>query len=245
VSAPHVAEENPFPEQDAPRPLRMMCVPYAGAGAGVYRGWQRASSALLDVIPVQLPGREEEFTAPFHRTVREAAEDVAGRVARGSGGHPFVLFGHSLGAVLAYEATRSLWSTGGPLPRHLVVSGSVSPRRRRTRRLSEDPEQAVTQLSDLTGQVEAFADPELRGLLLPALRADIGMLDGYHPQPGRPLPIPLTAIRGADDASVPVTDWQDWAAYTSAAFRTVELPGGHMYLTESWPSVLRTVEELA
>lgn len=244
MSAPHVAEGTPFPEPAAPRPVRMMCVPYAGAGAGVYRAWQQAPGAMLDVVPVQLPGREEEFTVPFHRTVREAAEDVARRVVRDAGGSPFVLFGHSLGAVLAYEATRCLWEAGGPLPRHLVVSGSVSPRRRRTPRLSADPERAIAQLRELTGQVDAFADPELRDLLLPALRADITMLDGYRPQPRRPLPIALTALRGTDDATVPVADWHDWAAYTSAAFRTAELPGGHMYLTESWPTVLRTVEEL-
>ncbi|MEU3031644.1 thioesterase II family protein [Streptomyces incarnatus] len=244
MSAPRAAEETASPEPGAPRPLRMMCVPYAGAGAGVYRGRRPEPGAELDVVPVQLPGREEEFTAPFHRTVRAAAEDVAGRVAGLADGAPYILFGHSLGALLAYEATRHLLETGGPPPRHLVVSGSVSPRRRRPEKLSDDPAQAVAQLRELTGQPEAFADPEIRDLLLPALRADIAMAEGYRPQPHRPLPVPLMALRGTLDASVPVTDWWDWAAYTSAGFWTVEFPGGHMYLTESWPAVLRAVAEL-
>ncbi|MEV7814478.1 alpha/beta fold hydrolase [Streptomyces flaveolus] len=244
MSAPRVAEETPFPEPATPRPLPMMCVPYAGAGAGVYRRWRPEPGAGLDVVPIQLPGREEEFTAPFHRTLRAAAEDVAGRVAGHADGAPYVLFGHSLGALLAYEATRHLLETGGPPPRHLVVSGSVSPRRRRPEKLSDDPALAVAQLRELTGQPEAFADPEIRDLLLPALRADIAMSEGYRPQPHRPLPVPLTALRGTADASVPAPDWRDWAAYTSAGFQAVEFPGGHMYLTESWPAVLRAVAEL-
>ncbi|WP_186785386.1 thioesterase II family protein [Streptomyces misionensis] len=244
MSAPRAAEETPFPEPAAPRPLRMMCVPYAGAGAGVYRGWRQEPGTVLEVVPIQLPGREEEFTAPFHRTVRAAAADVAGRVADEADGAPFVLFGHSLGALLAYEATRHLREIGGPLPRHLVVSGSASPRRRRPEKLSDDPARAVAQLRELTGQPDAFADPEIRDLLLPALRADLAMSESYRPQPHHPLPVPLTALRGTADTSVPAADWRDWAAYTSAGFRTVEFPGGHMYLTESWPDVLRAVAEL-
>ncbi|MEU5798793.1 alpha/beta fold hydrolase [Streptomyces sp. NPDC047813] len=244
MSAPRVAEEAAYSEPAAPRPLRMMCVPYAGAGAGVYRGLRPGPGADLDVVPVQLPGREEEFMAPFHRTVRAAAEDVAGRVAGHADGAPYVLFGHSLGALLAYEATRHLLETGGAPPRHLVVSGSVSPRRRRPEKLSDDPALAVAQLRELTGQPEAFADPEIRDLLLPALRADTAMSEGYHPQPHRPLPVPLTALRGTLDIAVPVADWRDWAAYTSAGFQSIEFPGGHMYLTESWPAVLRAVAEL-
>ncbi len=223
----------------------MMCVPYAGAGAGVYRAWQRSVGIALEAVPIQLPGREEEFTAPFHRTVREAAEDVAGRIVSASDSRPFVVFGHSLGAVLAYEATRHLHESGGPLPRHLIVSGSVSPRRRRPPGLPADTGRAVSRLREMTGQpMEAFADPELRDILLPALRADMAMLDRYRPAPRQPLPVPLTAIRGTSDTHVPVADWRDWETFTSAGFQTVEMSGGHMYLIDSWPAVLRTAEEL-
>jgi surfactin synthase thioesterase subunit len=206
--------------------------------SAVFRGYAR-HAASLGLVGVTLDHRLHDLSG-----FEAAAEDVAGRVADEAGGAPFVLFGHSLGALLAYEATRHLRETGGPLPRHLVVSGSVSPRRRRPEKLSDDPVRAVAQLRELTGQPEAFADPEIRDLLLPALRADIAMSEGYRPQPHRPLPVPLTALRGTADASVPAADWRDWAAYTSAGFRAVEFPGGHMYLTESWPDVLRAVAAL-
>ncbi|WP_406466481.1 alpha/beta fold hydrolase [Streptomyces hirsutus] len=238
------AAEGPRSRSDGP--LRMMCVPHAGSGAGVYRPWQRnPPSPALQVVPIQLPGREEEFTAPCYRSVEEAAHGIAGRMAETAGSAPFLVFGHSLGAVLAYEATRLLLEGGGPAPLHLVVSGSVSPRRRRPQHLPADDRQAVEQLREMTGQpLDALDEPELRELLLPVLRADIGMLDRYRPAPGPPLPIPFTAIRGRADASVPAADWRDWEHYTSEAFRAVEMPGGHMYLTDSWPAVWRTVEAL-
>ncbi|WP_030613926.1 thioesterase II family protein [Streptomyces sclerotialus] len=223
-----------------------MCLPYAGAGAGVYRHWQQSSPAGLTIVPIQLPGREEEFTRPFYRSVPEAADGIAERIRQAAGAGPFIVFGHSLGSLLAYEATRRLLETGGPVPHHLVVSGSVSPRRRRAPWPATGSDaMTVARLREFTGQpLEALDHPELRELLLPALRADIALLTGYAPADRPPLPVPLTALRGSEDATVPVADWQDWQACTSAEYRAVELPGGHMYLNESWPLVLRTVSDV-
>ncbi|MEU7576189.1 alpha/beta fold hydrolase [Streptomyces sp. NPDC041068] len=231
------------------RALKVLCLPYAGAGAGVYRPWQHDPGPALSPIPIQLPGREEEFSLPHHHSMAAAVADVVRRVRAAADGEPFVLFGHSLGAVLAHEAARQLLASGGPIPRHLVVSGSVSPRRRRPPRpFPTDPDAfTVARLRELTGApLETLEHPELRDLLLPALLADLALLDDYRPpQDPAPLPLPITAIRGSSDATVPVLDWQDWEAYTSAAFRGLQLPGGHMYLTDSWPSVRQTLERLA
>lgn len=225
---------------------KLMCLPYAGAGAGVYRPWQRLSSPRLEAVPIQLPGREEEFTEPFYTSVAEAAERTAARIRAAAGTDRFVLFGHSFGAVLAFEATQRLLATGGPLPEQLIVSGAVSPRRRRRLEVSDaDDEQAVIDVQAMTGRtVEALQHPELRSLLLPAMRADIRLLGDYVPTTSNPLPMPLTAMRGSDDHSVPEADWLDWAAFTSGPFEAVEMAGGHMYLTDDWPLIWKTVEEL-
>lgn len=230
------------------QPLQVLCLPYAGAGAGVYRPWQAAPGSVLAPVPIQLPGREEEFTRPFHRSMTEAVADVVTRIRAVTDGAPFVLFGHSLGAVLAYEALRELLASGGRAPQHLVVSGSVSPRRRPPPPTAPaDPGPfTIARLRELTGApLEALEHPELRELLLPALLADLALLDSYRPaQSPTPLPVPVTAIRGSSDDAVPVGDWQDWQAYTSGPFRSLELPGGHMYLTDSWPAVRGALEDL-
>ncbi|WP_310722954.1 alpha/beta fold hydrolase [Streptomyces sp. N2A] len=223
----------------------LMCLPYAGAGAGVYRSWRRRESEVLRAVPVQVPGREEEFNRPFYRTMAEAAAGTAERFRAAAGKEPFVVFGHSFGAILAYEAVQHLVATGGPLPDHLVVSGSTSPRHRQAERLDPDDEVAAAQAAAIAGrEIEIFADPLARSLLLPAMRADVDLLADYTPATLTPLPLPLTALRGDADHLAPAEEWLDWSAFTSAAFRTAEFPGGHMYLTDHWDEVWRTLEEL-
>ncbi|MDC7340757.1 thioesterase domain-containing protein [Streptomyces lydicus] len=146
----------------------LFCLPYAGAGAGVYRPWFRRESGVLRAVPVQVPGREEEFNAPFYRTMAEAAAGTAERIRAAAGKEPFVVFGHSFGAILAYEAVRHLVATGGPLPAHLVVSGSTSPRHRQAEPLDADDEVAAAQAAAIAGrEIEVFADPTARALLSP------------------------------------------------------------------------------
>ncbi|GAA2689326.1 thioesterase II family protein [Streptomyces lunalinharesii] len=225
---------------------KLICLPYAGAGAGVYRPWRRLSSPRLEAVPIQLPGREEEYGAPFYATVAEAAEDIAGRLRAAVGAEPYSIFGHSFGSILAYETTHHLIEHGGPLPEQIVVSGSVSPRHRDRHLIAaDDDEQAVADLRDVVGRdIESLNHPELRALLLPALRADVQLLNDYEPVERAPLPLPLTAIRGEADAMVPVPQWRDWSAFTSAAFRELEMPGGHMYLADDWALAWKTIEEL-
>jgi surfactin synthase thioesterase subunit len=227
--------------------VRVVCLPYAGAGASAYRPWLPYATENLVPVPVQLAGREEEYSAPFYRSMPEAAADAAERVRRAAGGGPFLIFGHSFGALLAYETARELATTGGPMPLHVVVSGSVSPRRRRPVPMSAvDDDQAVRDLAAMGAvNLEAFEIPELREILLPVLRADVALLNGYAPDPvPLPLPLPLTALRGDRDRRVPEADWRDWSAYTDGPFRAVEFPGGHMYLTEHWAAVWTILEGL-
>jgi surfactin synthase thioesterase subunit len=108
--------------------IPLFCFPYGGAGAGVYRPWKKRASAAFRVEPVQYAGREERFAEPFYRTVAEAAEDCANRVEKTvGGGGGFAFFGHSLGALIAYETTRLLMTRCAPLPEHLIVSGAAGP----------------------------------------------------------------------------------------------------------------------
>ncbi|MCX5403591.1 alpha/beta fold hydrolase [Streptomyces sp. NBC_00335] len=225
--------------------IRLMCLPYAGAGAGVFRPWLHRDSAVLRAVPIQVPGREEEFTEPFYATMAEAAAGTAERIRAAAGTEPFVVFGHSFGATLAYEATHHLMATGGPVPDHLVVSGAVSPRHRQAEALDGDDEEVAAQAAAIAGRpIAAFADPALRAILLPAMRADVNLLAGYAPSTLSPLPMPLTAVRGEADHLAPAAEWLDWSTFTSGAFRTVQFGGGHMYLTEQWSELWKTLEEL-
>lgn len=223
-----------------------MCIPFAGAGAGVYRPWTRRPATALRIVPVQLPGREELFDELPYPSLREGARDLAARIGEAPP-RPFALFGHSFGAVLAYETARRLHEDGGPLPVRLIVSGAAAPRPApRADRITHLPdEQFIDRLADHVGyQHVALDDPDLRELLLPTLRADLALHETYDPGPAEPLPIPLTVVRGAADRIVAADACRDWAERTAGEFGMVDLPGGHMYLLDDWEALSRTLEGL-
>ncbi|HEY1379547.1 MAG TPA: thioesterase domain-containing protein, partial [Gemmataceae bacterium] len=164
-----------------PRPLasvRLFCFPYAGGGASVFRGWADGLPSAVEVCPVQMPGRETRFREPaFTRLpllIEALAESLYPHLDR-----PFAFFGHSLGALVAFELARRLRRDGSPEPQHLFVSGSGAPQARDHSgavihtRPADEFWQEVGRLNGTPAEV--LTDGELRDLLLPTLRADFAL----------------------------------------------------------------------
>ncbi|WP_424187029.1 thioesterase II family protein [Actinokineospora sp. G85] len=212
---------------------KLFCLPYAGGGASFYRAWPDSGPRGPEVCPVQLPGREERFAEPLHESIDQAADDVVRRITPAVGqGDAVSLFGHSFGAVLAFEVARRL---SGLLPvAHLVVSGSADPLTPLPREAVDlDDDQFVARVEQLAGYTHpALSDPELRDLVLPAMRRDVALHESYVVGDRTPIAAPITVVRGADDHIVSAADCAGWAQLTSAHHEYVELPGGHMYLVD-------------
>ncbi|MFD7901704.1 thioesterase II family protein [Kitasatospora sp. NPDC059747] len=212
----------------------LVCLPFAGGGAGFYRGWKNLPAHAPRIVPLQLPGREELFLDEPFTDAATAAAALAPRVAELADG-PVALFGHSLGAVLAFELARALEQQPAVDLVHLFVSGSPGPWTPRTRRATGlDDDAFLARVQEFAGyQHDALADPDMRELLLPILRADVGMHEDYRPATDEPLRTPITSLRATGDTLVTREQAGEWRAATTAAFRLVEPEGGHMYLTES------------
>ncbi|TDC04735.1 thioesterase [Nonomuraea longispora] len=228
-------------------PTYLVCLPFAGAGASFFRGWQRQAPEDLTILPVQLPGREERFNEAPYTEVARAAEAACTQVlARIDGATPPVaLFGHSLGAVLAYELANHLANGRGVTPERLFVSGSPGPhdgREAKASGLSDD--EFLARVREFSGYTHpALEDPEMRSLLLPVIRADVEMHETYEPATDKPLPVPVTALRGRDDELVDGAQLAQWEQVTSAGFRTAELDGGHMYLADDPAALLGLITD--
>lgn len=229
--------------QEETEPIPLICLPFAGSGASFYRAWAKLDAGT-PIIALQLSGHEERFLEPLATDVVVAAKEFATEVARiGAGRHPVALFGHSLGAVLAFETAREVLRTDPGMVRHLFVSGSPGPWTRRTRRATgvEDPE-FVARIIEFAGyRHRAFDDPDLREVLLPLLRADVAMHEDYRPVCDEPLGIALTALRGVSDQLVSRSQAEQWRAATTGPFAVAELPGGHMYLAERPGDLLEVI----
>jgi surfactin synthase thioesterase subunit len=155
---------------------------------------------------------------------------------------PFVLFGHSMGALIAFEYARWLRANRRPGPEHLVVSGRRAPHLPRSRPLIHDlPDDAFAKkLLELGGTAEELlADPRVMRLLMPGLRADFQLNDAYRHQPGPALTCPVTTLGGRTDPYVDQAGLAAWARHSTGAFALHTLDGGHFFLHSSRQALLR------
>ncbi|MBT2481660.1 thioesterase II family protein [Streptomyces sp. ISL-94] len=227
------------------QPFSLVCLPFAGSGASFYRAWPPAPfDGPGRVLAVQFPGREELFgEKPFDDVQSAGAALVPDVLDEADPSTPLVLFGHSLGALVAYEMARAIERSHPGRLSHLYVSGSPGPQGGRVERATGlDDEEFLARVYEFAGyRHEAFDVPELREILLPVLRADVAMHENYQPADGEPLSTPITALRGADDLLVSARQAREWADWTQGTFSYQELPGSHMYLAESPDPLLRVL----
>ncbi|MCD0451594.1 alpha/beta fold hydrolase [Actinocorallia sp. API 0066] len=211
---------------DAPR---LVCLPHAGGSASFFAPLARALAPRVRVLAVQYPGRLDRRREPAVADVRELAALVADAVNAEPGPPPAALFGHSMGALVAFEAVRS----GRLAPGRIFASAARSPDRTRVDpSIVLDDDALIGEVLDLGGTTpELRTDPALRALVLPALRGDYRALHSYTPEPGARVDCPVTVLTGDRDPLVPVRDALGWRDSTTGAFDFTVLQGDHFYLT--------------
>jgi pyochelin biosynthetic protein PchC len=230
----------------APRPpaVRLVCFPHAGGSASFYQPWQRLLPSDVELVAVQYPGRMNRLAEPCLTDLDEMAERILDALLAGAQGD-VAFFGHSMGALIAFEVARRLTATDAPLRlTHLLVSGKGGPPHRGTRLLHlADDRTLCAQLRALGGSSEeALAHPELRAVVLPMLRDDYRLVETWRYRPGPPLSCPVTVLAGADDPETPLGQLDDWQ-HTAAGPVEVRVfaNGGHFYLVPHRDLVVREV----
>jgi surfactin synthase thioesterase subunit len=225
----------------------LVCLPFAGGGASFYRAWKHLPDGCPSIVPVQLPGREELFVEQPFNDVVTAAEALAPHITELVREHrTYALFGHSLGAVLAFEAVRALTRLQAAPPGHLFVSGSPGPwTGREDRATGLADEEFLARVEQFAGyRHEALEEPEMRELLLPILRVDVEMHENYKPRSDEPIALPITSLRGSQDVLVSADQAGEWRRATTGAFRYAEIPCRHMYLADAAVPLLETVTRI-
>jgi pyochelin biosynthesis protein PchC len=222
-----------FPRGDGGT-VRLVCFPHAGGIAGYFRPLAEALHGLMEVAAVQYPGRHDRHREPFARSVAELVDGILPEVMARTDTGSLGLFGHSLGSLVAFETARRMRAEGAP-PAVLFVSSSRAPHLYApTAGMPELTDDAL--LDELIGlggtSPEVLREPALLRLILPAVRADFGILAQYRHLPSQPLGCPIIALAGRCDARVSIGEAGEWVAHTADRFDLRVLPGGHFYLDD-------------
>jgi surfactin synthase thioesterase subunit len=220
---------HPAPEASA----RLVCFPHAGGSAGFYLWLSRLLHPRVEVLAVQYPGRQERRAEPQIRDIETLAGSLA-RVLESWWGEPPAFFGHSMGAVVAYETARRLTASTGSGPAALFVSGRRAPSTSRDERLHLADDQAL--VAEIVRQggtpPELLSDPELIEMILPTLRGDYRAIERYRHRPGAPVEAPVTVLVGTEDPKMKADEARAWEGHTSGPTEVLTFGGGHFFLTE-------------
>ncbi|WP_131770499.1 thioesterase II family protein [Candidatus Protofrankia californiensis] len=230
--------------------LRLVCFPHAGGSATFFFPLSRELSAPaapgrpgVEVIAVQYPGRQDRRGEPAIDTVAELAEKITAAL-RPWAAEPLTFFGHSMGAVVAFEVARRLRAGGDAGPTLLIASGRRAPSRQRPHQdvHRRDDAGIVAELRRLAGtDSRLLGDEEILRMILPAIRADYTAIETYQPGEEALVHCPVTAFTGDTDPQTTIDEADAWRDHTTGAFGLRVFPGGHFYLAEDPGPVIAAI----
>jgi medium-chain acyl-[acyl-carrier-protein] hydrolase len=226
--------------------LRVFGLPHAGGGASLFRRWPEDLPAGVEVLGIQLPGRENRWKESAISNMRELIERLV-PFMEPLLSSPYVLFGHSMGAIVGFELAREFRRRSLPQPGHIFVSARRAPHlpEFRGRIAHLDEREFVALIHQRYGGIPqpVMHDPDLLRLFVPALRADIQLIETYRCPVEEPFSFPLTAFGGQQDTSVTVRQLNAWRSLSNGPFRLELFPGGHFFPQTAREAMLRSVLE--
>lgn len=215
--------------------LRLVCFAHAGSGAAPFVRWGPSLPESVALCPVRRPGQELAWREPPLGDVDAIAEGSFAALAT-LPARPTVLFGHSLGAAVAFAVARRMEAAGRG-PELLIVSAKPPVHvPSRLPRLAALPDAQFLDAVDATyGGIppELRREPELMALVLPVLRADLTASESYRPPIEPRLRCPIRVCHGVDDRAVDAAVLPAWGDLTTGGFEIERFAGGHFFPFDS------------
>lgn len=206
---------------------RVFCFGHAGSSGTIYTRWQQWLPADIQVCPVVLPGRGIRMNEDLYDDIRQVIFDAKAAVEPYTD-LPYAMFGHSMGAIVAFETLKLMEGESRAKCRQLFVAACAAPQLRDARvDAVRSDEEALDLLKSLNGTpVELLQDREAIELFLPAFKADIIALSRYEYVASSRSSCPITAFGGQADKHVTPASLSGWRDHTTS-FRAFAMSGDH------------------
>jgi pyochelin biosynthesis protein PchC len=223
---------------------RLICFPHAGGSASYFFPVSAALSPDIEVLAVQYPGRQDRRNEKSIEDIGELADCAFDAVVPWCKG-PVAFFGHSMGAIVAFEVARRLECNAGISLLALIVSGRRGPATQRTETVHlRGPDGVTAEMRRLSGTNAVLLDDrELADMILPATHSDYKAIETYRYQLGPRLPCPILALAGEDDPLTTKVEIEDWAQHTNGGFALEIYPGGHFYLNDRPAEIIKKISD--
>ncbi|MDJ1174142.1 thioesterase II family protein [Roseofilum capinflatum] len=233
------------PPQRFDAPLRLFCFPPAGAGALFFRPWLTYSSSDIELFVIQLPGREHRLKEPCFTDLEPLIKALTEAIIPSLEPGKFAFFGHSMGALIAFELTRELRRQGCSLPEYLFVCGRRAPQIPIDNPLYLQSDAILIEaLRQYGGTPDAvLQNSDLMELFLPIFRADLKVNENYQYQSEPPLELPIAMFGAINDPVATAEQFEQWKQQTSARFDLQLFEGGHMFFKDDPELLLKPIFE--
>lgn len=228
--------------------IKLFCFPYAGGASVVYHPWQKPLGNDVELRLIELAGRGRRINDTPYKNIHEAVEDVFGLIKEEIQQSPYLLFGHSMGAMIAYELAQKIRREKLPMPMHLFFSGRGAMHIERPEEKKYhlfDDEKFREEVIGLGGTPpELFEHPELLELFIPLLKNDFRIAETYKPvQPINAFDQDITVLLGIED-DLTTQQREEWTLHTTQSCHFHHFPGGHFFINDETENILKIIREV-
>lgn len=227
--------------------IKLFCIPYAGGSAAVYSKWKKKLNPLIELKQVELPGRGYRIKEPLIDNMPDMVENIFKEI-KDQIESPYILFGHSMGALITYEVCKRIKQEGYPAPVHIFISGKQAPQAKSEKpncySLPED--EFIKHILNYNGTDDVvFKNKELASLFIPILRADFKLVETYKFDCSDDyLECDVSVFSGAEDRAVSWEDLSGWQEVTKGNCNFYQFKGGHFFINEHTEEVVDQINNV-